>query len=67
MIVEGGQFVERAVFFYGSTTDLSIPAPNEAFCTTTVTWDNPLVDCFFGAPQNLLGAAHDGIATIETC
>lgn len=67
LFVHTGQFVLRGVLFYGSTTDLSVPITNEAFCSSPTTWDNPIVNCFFGSPQTFFGAAHDGIATIEVC
>ncbi len=54
------------IFFYGTTTSLSIPAVNQVVCDGTgSTWDNALVNCFYGSPQTFIGAAVGGIATLS--
>ncbi len=55
------------IFFYGTTTDIGIPADNQVtFCTDDgiTTWDNPLLDCTFDGPRNLCSVAQNGTATI---
>lgn len=54
-----------SIFFYGTTTDLSIPAANQVTCSDTTTWDNPLIECIFGSPQSYIGYTSGGIATFS--
>ncbi len=54
------------IFFYGTTTSLAVPASNEVTCNGAgSTWDNALVNCFFGSPQTFIGAASGGTATLS--
>lgn len=69
MAVQPGSAGGQTIFFYGTTTDLSSPIVNTSFCTTPITWDNPLIECINGGSITAFGAGHNGTATIEatTC
>lgn len=67
LFADGG-FSCPGVFFYGTSTTLGGPYTNTSVCTSSpIDWDNPLIECYFGGPFTVPGAAHGGTATIVTC
>ncbi len=51
------------IYFYGTTSDIGIPAENEVVCGELSNWSGPFFDCTIGA-QDLLGVSSGGAATL---
>ncbi len=53
------------IFFYGTTTSLSVPAINQITCGPISTYDNPLIECIYGGPKDMPAAGFGGTASFS--
>ncbi len=58
-------FAVPIIFFYGTTTDLGIPAINQIFCEPFATYDNPIIECLYLGPLDAVAAGFGGSATLS--
>ncbi len=55
----------QTIFFYGTSADPSLITNEIEDCTLSpATWDNPLIECIFGATRDFCSVAFGGTATL---